>query len=181
VTLACDGGDAAAVVASYPITSGDATGGTFVAENYTISYVPGTLTINPAPLTSFETWAADPAQGLTAGVNTGTLDDPDGDGISNLLEFVLGGEPMVSSQVILPKLTYVADTWVFDYERSNLSKSATTQVVEYGDDLTGWAPVPIPATTSGIVEITPGDSSDHVHVIIPDHGTKVFARLKVTQ
>ena len=46
VTLACVGGDPAAAVATYPITPGTATGGTFNAGNYSISYVPGTLTVN---------------------------------------------------------------------------------------------------------------------------------------
>jgi hypothetical protein len=178
VTLACDGGGAAAAVAPYPITPGAATAGTFSAANYAISYVPGTLTVNPA---SFATWALDPAQGLNPGVNDGPLQDPDHDGISNLLEFTLGGAPMVSSQAILPVLTKHADAWIFEYERSDLSKSATTQIVEYGDNLTGWTQIPIPAVSNSVVTVTPGTSSDHVQVIIPVPGGKVFARLKVTQ
>ncbi|MCX6878404.1 MAG: DUF6288 domain-containing protein [Verrucomicrobia bacterium] len=265
VTLACDGGGAAAVVASYPITPDAATGGTFAAGNYTISYLPGTLTVNPADQTitfetlaamtcgeapfdltatassglpvsyvssdptvasvagntvtllkagsititasqpgdgnytaatpvgqsltvhpanpgAFATWASDPAQGLTAGVNNGPLDDPDHDGISNLLEFALGGEPMVSSQAIQPKLTHAASGWVFEYERSDLSLApATIQVVEYGSDLTGWSAVTIPEATYDNVSITPGTFSDHVKVIIPNSVTKRFVRLKVTQ
>ncbi len=105
VTLACAGGGAAAGVAPYPITPGAATGGTFTAANYTIGYVPGTLTVKPIDPATYQAWAADSAQGLTAGVNDGPLDDPDHDGIANLLEFVLGGAPLVSSQAILPVLT----------------------------------------------------------------------------
>ena len=56
---------------------------------------------------------------------------------------------------------------------------ATTQVVEYGDSLTGWTPVSIPATSSGAVTITPGSPSDHVKVTLPNPGTKLFVRLKV--
>jgi hypothetical protein len=58
---------------------------------------------------------------------------------------------------------------------------ATTQVVEYGSNLTGWTPVTIPATTAGIVTITPGSPSDHVKVTLPASGNQVFARLKVSQ
>ena len=105
VTLACDGGGASATAGSYPITPSAATGGSFDPNNYTISYVSGILTVEPAAATTFETWATDPAQGLTADVNDGPLDDPDHDGFSNLLEFVLGGEPMVPSQAIRPILT----------------------------------------------------------------------------
>ena len=134
------------------------------------------------PASPYNTWAANPAQGLAAGVNDGPLDDPDRDGIRNLLEFTLNGAPMVSSQAILPKLTSNGGNWLFEYDRSDLSLSpATTQVVEYGSDLAGWTPVPILATSAGSVTITPGSPSDHVTVIIPVVGTKVFVRLKVTK
>jgi len=135
--------------------------------------------VTPSPLT-YATWAADPAQGLTAGVNDGPIDDPDHDGISNLLEFALGGKPMVGSQAILPKLTKSAGGWLFEYERSELSKSTTTQVVEYGSDLAGWIPLPVPAISGGKVAITPGTTSDHVKVTISDPGAQVFVRLKVS-
>ena len=146
------------------------------------SPVARSLTVNAAPV-GYAAWAADPAQGLTAGVNDRPMDDPDHDGISNLLEFVLGGSPTVPSQAILPKLTQGAGgTWAFEYDRSTASKSCTTQIVEYGDDLTGWIPVLVPATSEGGVTITPGDSSDHVRVSIPaPTGTTRFVRLSVSQ
>ena len=179
VTLACSGGVAAAAVASYPITPSAATGGTFAAGNYTLQYVAGTFTVNMAP---FDAWAADSAQGLTAGVNNGPLDDPDRDGISNLLEFALGGAPMVSSRTILPTLTSNGNNWLFEYNRSDLSISpATTQVVEYGSDLAGWTAVTIPATSAGSVTITGSSPSHHVTVTIPSPGAKGFVRLKVTK
>jgi hypothetical protein len=58
---------------------------------------------------------------------------------------------------------------------------ATTQAVEYGDDLTGWTAVPVPATSNAVVTITPGSPSDHVKVSIPNPGSQLFVRLKVTQ
>ncbi len=53
VTLAVSGsgGAATAALGSYTITASAATGGTFTASNYTITYVTGSLTVNPAPLT----------------------------------------------------------------------------------------------------------------------------------
>ena len=131
----------------------------------------------------YTSWASDPAQGLTARVNDGPLDDPDHDGISNIMEFALGGAPLAPSQAVLPALTQpVAGTWVFEYDRSADSRPpATTQVVEYGDDLTAWQEVAIPATSSGSVTITPGSSSDHVQVIISNPGGRRFVRLKVSQ
>ena len=132
------------------------------------------------PNSPYGTWAS--GQGLTAGANDGPLDDPDRDGICNLLEFTLGGAPMVSSQSILPKLTPSGGNWLFEYDRSDLSLSpTTTQVVEYGSDLAGWTPVTIPTTSAGSVTITPGSPSDHVTVSIPVLGAKVFVRLRVTK
>ena len=178
VTRACTGGGGAAAVGTYPIAPSAATGGTFAGINYTIQYIAGTLAVTAA----FDAWAADPAQGLTAGVNNGPLDDPDRDGISNLLEFTLGGAPMVSTRTILPTLTRSGSNWVFEYDRSNLSLApATTQVVEYGSDLVGWTPVPIPTTSAGSVTVTPGSPFDHVTVTIPSSGAKSFVRLKLTK
>lgn len=34
---------------------------------------------------------------------------------------------------------------------------------------------------SGTITITPGSPTDHVRVVLPDIGEKMFARLKVTQ
>ena len=58
---------------------------------------------------------------------------------------------------------------------------ATTQIVEYGSDLTGRTPVVIPTTSAGIVIITPGSPSDHVNVTLPVGGNQTFARLKVSK
>jgi hypothetical protein len=115
-------------------------------------------------------------------VNDGPLDDPDHDGIPNVLEFVLGGAPMVQSSAILPVLTRTGGFWFFEYDRSDLSQPpATTQEVEYGGDLSGWTPVAIPLTGAGpAVTITPGTPTDHVKVAIPDLGANGYARLKVT-
>jgi hypothetical protein len=53
--------------------------------------------------------------------------------------------------------------------------------VEYGSDLSGWILVIIPATSGGMVEITPGSPSDHVKVTIPTLGSQTFVRLKVSK
>jgi len=143
--------------------------------------VAQTLTVKPGAPATFEAWVAEPAQGLTTGMNDGPLDDPDHDGFSNLLEFALGGAPMVSSQAIRPVLTHTAGGWAFEYERNSPSKSSTTQVVEYGSDLTGWTVLPVPAATAGGVTITPGGLTDHVRVAIPNPGANGFVRLKVSR
>jgi hypothetical protein len=131
-------------------------------------------------LSPYENWAANAAQGLTAGVNDGPLMDPDFDGVENLLEFVLRTAPMTPSTTALPAIQQDGGQWTFEYDRNDDSlPPSTTQVVEYGDSLTGWTPVSIPATSSGAVTITPGSPSDHVKVTLPNPGTKLFVRLKV--
>ena len=137
----------------------------------------------PVILTPFESWAANPAQGLTAGLNAGPTDDPDHDGISNLMEFALGGAPMTASQSQLPTQTQaVGGAWVFSYDRSVASRSpATTQIVEYGDDLSGWTAVIIPLNSATNVAITNQGETDRVVVTLAPLGTKGFVRLKVSQ
>jgi hypothetical protein len=134
------------------------------------------------PLSAFQTWAANSAQGLTAGVNDGALDDPDFDGITNLLEFVLRGNPMLRDSSILPTgIAPASGSWIFEYDRNNDSVPGVTQVVEYTTDFVDWTKVTIPPTTSGSVTITPGVNTDHVSVAIPVSGSNGFARLLATE
>lgn len=134
------------------------------------------------PTTTFQSWAADPAQGLTPATNDGPLDDPDYDGIVNLLEFTLGGLPMASSQAILPKLTAVGGPWIFEYDRSDAARPpATQQVVEYSSDLLNWTPISIPVISRNGVKIEDNGPTDHVQVTLPASGGQMFARLKAAQ
>lgn len=133
--------------------------------------------------TAFAAWTAASAQGLTAGVNDGPLDDPDQDGVVNLLEFALGGSPMSYSPEIQPRLIpgIFDNTLTFEYDRNILSIPAT-QVVEYSYNLADWTPVIIPASSGDNVTIINAMGLfDHVIVSIPVQGTQVFARLKVTR
>ena len=133
-----------------------------------------------APSGAYYAWAAAPAQGLAPGINDGPMADPDHDGIPNLLEYVLNGAPMTPSRAILPVSSKNAGNLVFEYDRSVASRPPdTTQIVEYGSDLTGWTQVTIPLSSSGPVVITPGTTTDHVKVTVPVAGTKAFARLRV--
>ena len=150
--------------------------------NGTVGESPDSNQASATPVTAYAAWAANAAQGLTAGTNAGPMDDPDHDGTSNLLEFALGGAPMVASQAISPRLTKIAGVWFFEYDRGVQSLPPDIiQQVEYGNDLSGWASITIPAVTAAPVLITPGGLTDHVKVTIPTPGNKTFVRLKVTQ
>ena len=89
---------------------------------------------------------------------------------------------MVASQAISPRLTKIAGVWFFEYDRGVQSLPPDIiQQVEYGNDLSGWTSITIPAVTAAPVLITPGGLTDHVKVTIPTPANKTFVRLKVTQ
>ncbi|MGL5020016.1 MAG: hypothetical protein ACRDBP_17915, partial [Luteolibacter sp.] len=125
----------------------------------------------------------------------GSNDDPDNDGVENLLEFVLNGDPTVSDSSALPDLTLDATDFVFTYQRRDDSLSPeTTQTFEWSTTLAVWpGSAVIPATTSAVglatVTVTPGTpdnaTTDTVEIRIPKSeagsGGKLFGRLQVTR
>jgi autotransporter-associated beta strand protein len=120
-------------------------------------------------------------------------DDPDDDGVENLLEFVLNGNPSVSDSGILPELVVTDMNFEFTYQRRDDSVSPeTTQTFQWGTSLTAWpgsAAVPATSGTVGDATITvsagtPDDGvTDTVKVSIPKTEAggagKLFGRLKV--
>jgi hypothetical protein len=134
------------------------------------------------PTTTYDIWAADPAQGLTANLNDGPLEDPNNNGVLNLVEFALCGQPAATSSAILPAISSAGGAWMFEYDRNDASKPPfTVQIVEYTNDFVIWTPVNIPVISDGSVTITDNGSTDHVRVTIPNSGKAVFARLKVVR
>jgi len=113
----------------------------------------------------------------------GPLADPDQDGINNLLEFVLdGGNPNSSDASILPTLDASGENFVFTFRRRNETASVTTQLFQYGSDLSGWNDVAISHSSQvNIAADTPTTGVDQVTVTIPKGtNTKLFGRLAVS-
>jgi hypothetical protein len=106
--------------------------------------------------------------------------DPDNDGISNLLEFTLGGgNPVVSSQAILPTQTTVGADQVLSYKRNDESEApATTQFGQWSTDLGSWTDVtPVLVNENGTLP-------DDMTVTVPNSNAvagKLFLRLKVVK
>ncbi|MCX6873811.1 MAG: DUF6288 domain-containing protein [Verrucomicrobia bacterium] len=126
VTLACAGGAAAAAVASYPITPGAATGGTFSAGNYTIGYVPGTLTVTPATMAAYEAWAGGAA-----------FDgDSNNDSVANGLAWLLGAaDPTANASGLLPIPTNEAGKLVLRFRcLKTANRGAAVLKVQSSDD-----------------------------------------------
>lgn len=173
------------VFGSYTTISGS---GTVIAPpGYRVDYNYqglNQLALTTAPLSPFESWAA--GFGLFGGDAVGS-GDFDHDGINNLLEFILGGNPTISDTSILPdQNTADPNTLVFTYLRSDASQGIA-QTVEVSTDLADWATIP-PITiglgnSSGIgytVDVQPnGGDPDLITVTIQRNGnTSLFARLK---
>ncbi len=126
--------------------------------------------------TPFDSWAR--SKGLS-GADAAFDADPDGDGIKNGLEFVLGGEPNpatpgAASTAILPEISSEGEYLVFTFRRAIAAKNLAS--VEYNGDLgTTW-------TTAGaemITETPDGDGFERVEARIPKGpGNRLFARLR---
>jgi autotransporter-associated beta strand protein len=136
----------------------------------------------------YSSWAQ--SKGLTTGVNDGATQDPDFDGISNLLEYVLGGLPIgagSSDTSTVPIIqTLDANNLILTFKRSELSESDTTPTVQISTSLGSWTDfATIGATSAGAVTVTqdsPNADLDTVSVIIPrsnEVGGKLFVRLNV--
>ncbi|RYD61989.1 MAG: hypothetical protein EOP83_15755, partial [Verrucomicrobiaceae bacterium] len=150
----------------------------------------GTLVVANGPGDSgFSTWAALNGLDGSPGKENGTGDDPDKDGMDNLTEFYLDGNPLASDPSILPVASLSQDyiTLTF-HRRDDAEGSVTTQVAQYGQNLAGWAEATITADTSTdpngvIVTVTENDAAaDLITVQIPRTlaaGGKFFGRLKV--
>ncbi len=116
--------------------------------------------------------------------------DPDADGLSNGLEWILGGNPLIKSPAQKPVTTTDASKVTFAFARNDDSEAESTLVVEWSGDLATWHAVPIGAVTAGpnaqgvIVSITEnGAAADSVVVTIPrSNGVagKLFVRLRAT-
>jgi autotransporter-associated beta strand protein len=104
--------------------------------------------------------------------------DPDGDGISNVMEYVIGGDPRVSSTSYLPGEAIVGTDLVLSYERSDASEADTTQTGQWSINLTDWNDI-------APVQVSENDADpDSMEIRIPltnAVGGKLFGRLNVTK
>lgn len=131
---------------------------------------------------AYDSWAT--SKGLTA-ANNGHDQDPEFDGITNALEFVLGGDPLASDPEILPDFSRDPANFIFTFSRTDESESEFGLAVQYGSNLVGWTDVPVGAASGGSVTVTENAASpDTVVVTIPTTNAvngKLFARLKASK
>ncbi len=110
-------------------------------------------------------------------------DDSDGDGISLLLEFVLGGNPTVASTSILPAATVDANGALVLTFHVTANLGNVTWAVEYSSDLAGSWTTAVNGQNGVTITSAPGDTGYYIiTATIPNtSGASEFARLRVTK
>jgi autotransporter-associated beta strand protein len=154
------------------------------SNTWTFDEATGILTLASVPSSQYAAWAT--LKGLTVGVNDGpTQDNGDYDSVPNVLEFVLGGNPLASDPLILPDPSQDATNFYFTFNRADESEAEVGLTFQYGSNLTGWTDVAIGATSAAEVTITENDAApDTVVVTIPKSsavGGKLFGRLNAVK
>ncbi len=120
---------------------------------------------------------ADWISGYPELAGTGAEDDPDADGLENLLEFHLGLDPGTSNASVI-ETERTATTLSITYRRAK-GTGGTTAGVEWSDTLAEpWSDAGV---TEEILEDNAEDQLVKASVSITGADTKKFIRLKVTQ
>ena len=148
-------------------------------NTWTFTEATGVLKLNgPAGYSSWITGFGLPA------IDQDPTDDPDYDGISNLMEYALfNGQPAVPATTILPTLDASGANFIFTIYRRTDSATDTTQIFQYGANMTSWTDVAIPGGAGvTVTPNTPISGIDRVEIsVVKGLNTKLFGRLKVTQ
>jgi poly(3-hydroxybutyrate) depolymerase len=123
---------------------------------------------------------------LASAAFSGEAADPDGDGIANLLEYALGGNPKTANPAIAPVIASVANYLQLTFSR--IAPTDLTYVVESSTNLAAWVPI---ATLSaggtswtGTATVVESGSGATRNVTVTDPAlqsaqTKSFLRLRV--
>jgi fibronectin-binding autotransporter adhesin len=165
---------------SYTIATATSVTGTFASVNglpsgYVVQYTATEILIVESA-GGFDSWIG--SFGTLADSTAGG--DPDNDGMENLLEYVLNGNPAVSGPSnIVPVVDVSGANFVFSYSRREESAVDSTQVFEYSTDLVSWTPVIIAPSTGGVILGTPAAGVQTVTVTIPKGtNTSLYGRLR---
>ena len=104
----------------------------FSMRTFTINYTPAAGGLANWKTAKFGASATDPAI-------AGNTADPDGDGVGNLVEYALSGQPLAASPASQPVLIPSANGLQLAFTR--LSPTDVTYTVEASVDLTAWSPL----------------------------------------
>ncbi len=143
---------------------------------------PATVNATLPVLQSFSSWI----QGTS---NPAKDADPDRDGISNLLEYALGGSPAVPSLFasdghrLLPQVSKAGSVLLVRFpRRTDAAARGLVSLVQFSTDPTsGWQTVAPAGTTEASAPYSPPSSGfEEVTVSLPVNVAKRFVRVKVT-
>ncbi|MCX6880262.1 MAG: MBG domain-containing protein [Verrucomicrobia bacterium] len=150
------------------------------ADDFSPIAVAGYQLVQVADATGYGIWAS-------ANASTGTAaDDFDGDGVSNGVEYVLGGTQLTNDLDKLPAVSTTGGDLFFTFLRDHASKTPDTALsIQVGLDLENWPvsyPVPnaVVANNPGVTVEDNGSGFDIITLRIPrDPDAEKFARLQV--
>ena len=187
ISIALDGGvlnlSSAQTITALRINGVWQPAGTYTSSNSSGRIGSGSLLVTTNGPSGFSLWidgftTLSPGQKLSAA-------DPDQDGVSNLLEYVLNGIPTTRNSSILPAPSLTPTHFVFTFTRREESAATTIQIFEYGSSPGTWTPVNITSPAGGEISLGPLSGGIRtVTVSIPRTAAvagKLFGRLKVTQ
>jgi hypothetical protein len=141
--------------------------------------------VEPPPGTAYDTWM----DGFASLSGNDRLPDadPDRDGIANLLEFVLDGNPTTADAAILPAGVIESGNYKFTFKRRDDSEGLAKLTFQYGTGVGPWTDVVISAGNGASAPASwtvdeQAAAPDIITVSVPMAGMpKMFARLLVEE
>ena len=175
-----------ATAASYAIasaSSADAGDYTVVVTNSAGSAASSTATlVIAAPPVSFANYIS--THGLDPSTTGAPDANPSGDGLPNLVKFVLGADPLLAQPGLLApparEQTVSGPVLVFAYERDTAAAAAVSSVsVQSTTDLATWTNI-ADGIGGASVSVTPLDAGrERVEVRVPIAFNRLFLRLRI--
>ncbi len=171
------------ILAEYTSLTGSAFQSVTLPPGYAINYAYQSGTrIALVSTSGYGSWLA----GFPSLSDTTPGGDPDKDGIANLLEYVLNGNPGQSDPGILPAIASSGANFVFTFTRRVESANDTTQIFQYGSNLSAWTNVNLTGGSPGpeVSLGTPSGGLQSVTVTLPKSAAadgKFFGRLYVVK
>lgn len=160
------------------------------ANSFKLHYTSTQVTLTVVAGSPYASWAVSKGLDGTPGHEAGFDVDPDGDTISNGLEWILGGDPLTADGASLVNMTADATTGLtLSFKREESTLGAATLTLEWDNDLLGtWTSVPItqaggPQANGVTVTVNQVPAPDEVTVNIPASNSSaghLFARLRAT-
>ncbi len=147
-----------------------------VATNAVSSATSDSVTVTVTASSPYESWSSE--QGLT-GANNGATQDPDGDGVPNLVEFALGGNPLSAASAPLPVVARDGANITFTYDVKTAATAQFAVTAQSSTDLATWTAVVHGSGGATIASSALDASTNRVVVTLPATAPRLFVRLQV--